>query len=86
MSIDPNAYYVYHYRGGRDPFERLTVVPAELFAKLRVYADELEAGDTVGEIAAEYDAVYDYEDISSSVCEDDYDDIPDDHFLRITVC
>ena len=86
MRLDPTLYYAYIYRGGKDPSETLAIVPEELFAKLKVYEDDLEDGQYVDEIAAELDSVYDYDDISSSVCDDDYDDIPDDHFLRITVC
>jgi hypothetical protein len=86
MRLDPTLYYVYRYRGGKDPFETLAIVPEELFAKLKVYEDDLEDGQYVAEIAADLDSVYDYEDISSSVCDDDYDDIPDDHFIYIAVC
>lgn len=84
--IDPAKFYVYFYRGGRDASEALRVVPVEVFNRLKPHEFDLEGGNVPPEVSADLDAVYDCEDILHGVSGDDFYDIPDDHFLRVTLC
>lgn len=86
MKVDPNAFYVYAYRGGRDSYERLAIVPEAVFRVLKEHEDELDRGNVPAEAEEANEAFFDCEDIMHTASEDDIESIPDDHFTRMTLC
>lgn len=87
MKVDLDAYYVYFYRGGRDPMEHLAIVPKELFDKLKPHEEDLDDCTAVpADVQAEVDKVWDLPDLSDAFSDRDYDRIPDEHFVRVTLC
>lgn len=82
--VDPNAFYA--YRGGRDSYEILAIVPEDVFRVLKEHEDELDWGNVPAEAESAVETFFGCEDIMHSACEDDIDSIPDDHFTRMTLC
>jgi hypothetical protein len=86
MNVDPNAYYAYAYRGGKDTSETLAIVPEAVFRVLKEHEDELDRGNVPPEAEEAMDRFFDCEDIMHSFSEADIDAIADDHFVRMTLC
>lgn len=86
MKIDKIKFYAYVLRGGRDSYEALYVVPEEVFRVLKEHEDELDRGNIPQGAEEALEKMYDCEDIAEELAPKDYDQIPDDHFTRITVC
>lgn len=84
--VDPNAFYVYAYRGGRDAYERLAIVPEAVFRVLKEHEDELDRGNVPPEAEEANEAFFECEDIMDDFSSKDIDSIPDDHFTRMTLC
>jgi hypothetical protein len=86
MTIE-SQYYVYFYRGGRDHSEQLVVIPKESFEKIWPYADYLEMAwqhKVPNDILTLLSTFYDLPDADLRPSE--WDDILDDHFIRVTLC
>ena len=86
MKIDPDAFYAYAYRGGRDVDERLVIVPEAVFRVLKEHEDELDRGNTPPEAEEAMEAFWEAEDLMHDASEADIDSIQDDHFTRMTLC
>jgi len=77
-------FYVYFYRGGRDASEQLVIVPEETFKALWPHRDALDST---------YNVPPDVMNMAEGLLklphvdlrESEYEDIPDDHFIRVTL-
>jgi hypothetical protein len=86
VKIDPNAFYAYAYRGGKDADEMLVGVTEAVFRVLKEHEDELDRGNTPEEAEEAMEAFWEGEDIMHEASEADIDSIHDDHFVRMTLC
>jgi hypothetical protein len=86
MKVDPEAFYAYAYRGGRDSSETLAIVPEAVFRVLKEHEEELDRGNLPPEAEEAMDAFFDCEDIMHSASEADIESIADDHYVRMTLC
>lgn len=79
-----SPFYVYFYREGRDAHEQLVVVPEETFKALWPHRDALES--TYGVPHGVMDAATSLLKLPHvDLRESEYADIPDDHFIRVTL-
>ena len=83
----PSAYYVYLYRGGRDPDRHLCVVTEEVFYRLSPHQEELQEGRIPAEVQADIDALFDLRDIFGELTGDEFTELADQpHFLTVLLC
>lgn len=83
--IDPDAYYAYAYRGGRDADEHLSVVPRHVFDVLKDHEAELDAGSVPSEAQWAVDFFLGCSDVSGSFSEEDLEEVADDRWVRMTL-
>lgn len=84
--VDPEAFYAYAYRGGKDTLEILAIVPESVFHILKEHEYELERGNVPSEAEDAMDAFFECEDIMHAFSDDDISEISDDRWVRITLC
>ena len=86
MTPDQKAYYIYFYRGGKDPYENLHIVSKEIFDKILPFESKLSYGSYVPEVQDILNEVHRTTDLAAEFSPNDYDKIPDDHFIRVEEC
>lgn len=82
-----SPYYVYFYRGGRDASEHLVVVPQGTFERIWPHSNHLDMAwyhDVPADVMALVDTLHALPD--ADLCPSEMEAIPDDHFIRITLC
>ena len=84
--VDPEAFYAYAYRGGRDAMEILAIVPEDVFRVFKKHEDELERGNIPDEAEEVMDTFWECEDIMHRFSEDDISEISPDRWVRIVLC
>jgi hypothetical protein len=85
MQIDPNDFYVYAYRGGKDEMEILSIVPESVFRILKEHEDDLDNGRVPREAREALDLFLACPDIMPFYSEDDISQIDPDRFTGVTL-
>jgi len=81
------TFYLYLYRGGRDPFEHLVVLDSDVFERIWPHYEALDMAwthkvpDDVQSLVDEAMGLPD-----ADLRPSEMDAIPDDRFIRVTLC